>query len=387
MIATDRDRDSLRFDLPVRRSTRTPSRRSLSVSRHCSLHRRTATATANSPPLDYKDSSHIATQSERAAEFPFSISGRPLWRGAAARQLRAARRRGSAAGAPARRRGEARHDAARRRGGAARRGGSAARRGAAAATGARWRRAVRRLVGAVVLWLVGAVARRRDGAVVRWRGGAVARRLGVAARRGTAARRRGAARRGAARHDTTRHDNDQRQAVGGGSGSGAAVGRRGSGERWRRLVACGTWGACGFYLFCLKKTGFCTIEARILGQDRLTYCAAFSNLGVGVSKVYHAVNVAFKRHQVMSKVEWDVYCEVIGELLLAFFHQHGSTQLTWWKELRNLSKTRCDNYAWELLQIIRRSLPESDTTKILVLQALFDDMLNKFDAPRHRLSH
>ena len=113
MIATDRDRDSLRFDLPVRRSTRTPSRRSLSVSRHCSLHRRTATATANSPPLDYKDSSHIATQSERAAEFPFSISGRPLWRGAAARQLRAARRRGSAAGAPARRRGEARHDAAR----------------------------------------------------------------------------------------------------------------------------------------------------------------------------------------------------------------------------------------------------------------------------------
>ena len=78
MIATDRDRDSLRFDLPVRRSTRTPSRRSLSVSRHCSLHRRTATATANSPPLVYKDSSHIATQSERAAEFPFSISGRPL---------------------------------------------------------------------------------------------------------------------------------------------------------------------------------------------------------------------------------------------------------------------------------------------------------------------
>ena len=50
-------------------------------------------------------------------------------------------------------------------------------------------------------------------------------------------------------------------------------------------------------------------------------------------------------------------------------------------------KTRCDNYAWDLLQIIRRSLPESDTTKILVLQALFDAMLNKFDAPRHRLSH
>ena len=39
-----------------------------------------------------------------------------------------------------------------------------------------------------------------------------------------------------------------------------------------------------FYLFCFfKKTGFCTIEAGILGQDRLTYCAAFSNLGVGVS--------------------------------------------------------------------------------------------------------
>ena len=33
----------------------------------------------------------------------------------------------------------------------------------------------------------------------------------------------------------------------------------------------------------LEKAGFCTIEARILGQDRLTYCVAFSNLGVGVS--------------------------------------------------------------------------------------------------------
>ena len=38
---------------------------------------------------------------------------------------------------------------------------------------------------------------------------------------------------------------------------------------------------CLFVLF--LKNGFCTIEARILGQDRLTYCAAFSNLGVGVS--------------------------------------------------------------------------------------------------------
>ena len=39
-----------------------------------------------------------------------------------------------------------------------------------------------------------------------------------------------------------------------------------------------------FICFVLKKAGFCTIEARILGQDRLTYCAAFSNLGVGVSR-------------------------------------------------------------------------------------------------------
>ena len=55
--------------------------------------------------------------------------------------------------------------------------------------------------------------------------------------------------------------------------------------------------------------------------------------------------------------------------------------------MRDLPKTRCDNYAWEPLQSTRRSLPESDTTKILVLQALFDDMLNKFGAPRHRLSY
>ena len=48
----------------------------------------------------------------------------------------------------------------------------------------------------------------------------------------------------------------------------------------------------------------------------------------GDGKVYHSVNVAFKRHQAMSRVEWDVYCEVIGELLLAFSHQHGNTGST-----------------------------------------------------------
>ena len=105
------------------------------------------------------------------------------------------------------------------------------------------------------------------------------------------------------------------------------------------------------------------------------------------ARVYRQVNAAYKRHQIMSRTEWDVYCEVIGELLLSFSHQHGATQLNCWKELRNMQKSQCDNYAWELLQVIRRALPESDTTKILVLQALFDDMLSKFDAPRHRLSH
>ena len=50
-------------------------------------------------------------------------------------------------------------------------------------------------------------------------------------------------------------------------------------------AACGLWdvGRMWFLFVLLKKNGFCAIEARILGQDRLTYCAAFSNLGVGVS--------------------------------------------------------------------------------------------------------
>ena len=42
-------------------------------------------------------------------------------------------------------------------------------------------------------------------------------------------------------------------------------------------------GAHVIFICFVKKAGFCTIEARILGQDRLTYCAVFSNLGVGVS--------------------------------------------------------------------------------------------------------
>ena len=188
MIATDRDRDSLRFDLPVRRSTRT---RTVSF-----------------------DTTHV-------------VKGQGLW-------LWAERHRFTSA--------------AQRR--------SAARRGAAAVTGARWRRAVRRLVGAVVLWLVGAVARRRDGAVVRWRGGAVARRLGVAARRGTAARRRGAARRGATRHDTTRHDNGQRPTAGGRRRQRQRRSRWTTGQRRTVAAACGLWdvGRMWFLFVLFKKS-------------------------------------------------------------------------------------------------------------------------------------
>ena len=82
------------------------------------------------------------------------------------------------------------------------------------------------------------------------------------------------------------------------------------------------------------------------------------------ARVYQQVNAAYKRHQIMSRTEWDVYCEVIGELLLAFSHQHGMTQLACWKELRDMKKSHCDNYAWELLQVIRRALPESDLSLI-----------------------
>ena len=63
---------------------------------------------------------------------------------------------------------------------------------------------------------------------------------------------------------------------------GAAAG--GGGGLW--LVG---RGAHVVFICFVKKTGFCTIEARILGQDRLTYCAAFSNLGVGVSTIVPVV--------------------------------------------------------------------------------------------------
>ena len=69
-------------------------------------------------------------------------------------------------------------------------------------------------------------------------------------------------------------------------------------------------------------------------------CGCIRSGDQGNGQIYHPANVAFKRYQVMARAEWDVYCEVIGELLLAFSHQHGNTQLTCWKELRDLSKAR-----------------------------------------------
>ena len=210
--------------------------------------------------------------------------------GGSARQLRVARRLRSAAGGPTQRRA-----AARRRRTARWLCRSAARRGAAARRGSSVPR--------------GAAARRRGGAVVRWRGGSAQRRGGVApwrrrcgaaqrrggsacrlgaARRLSDAARRGAARRGAGRRGATRHDTTRQRPTAGGRRRQRQR-RSGwtAGQRRTVAAACGLWdvGRMWFlFVLFLKKTGFCTIEAGILGQDRLTYCAAFSNLGVGVSR-------------------------------------------------------------------------------------------------------
>ena len=108
-----------------------------------------------------------------------------------------------------------------------------------------------------------------------------------AARRGAA--RRGAGRRGATRHDTTR----QRPTAGGRRRQRQRRSGWTAGQRRTVAAACGLWdvGRMWFLFVLLKKAGFCTIEARILGQDRLTYCAAFSNLGVGVSTIMEPLKI------------------------------------------------------------------------------------------------
>ena len=52
-----------------------------------------------------------------------------------------------------------------------------------------------------------------------------------------------------------------------------------------------------------------------------------------------------------------------------------------------MNRDNCDNFFYEILHVMKVRLKESHTKKVTVLETMFDEMLQRYDATCHRLSH
>ena len=52
-----------------------------------------------------------------------------------------------------------------------------------------------------------------------------------------------------------------------------------------------------------------------------------------------------------------------------------------------MNRDNCDNFFYEILNIMKERLKESHTKKVTILETMFDEMLQRYDATCHRLSH
>ena len=104
---------------------------------------------------------------------------------------------------------------------------------------------------------------------------------------------------------------------------------------------------------------------------------------------YKKINTSFERSNVLSEVEWNILSNVMGDIALSYTEQrtHHRRELRVYHELHNMERDNCDNFFFEIINVMKVRLKESHTKKVTILETLFDDMLSRYDATRHRISH
>ncbi|MAF40235.1 MAG: hypothetical protein CL859_00010 [Cyanobium sp. ARS6] len=125
------------------------------------------------------------------------------------------------------------------------------------------------------------------------------------------------------------------------------------------------------------------------GYERVEYSSRLVDNEVLDGIEYRKINPAFERSNVLSEIEWNILSNVMGDIALSYTEQRSAhrTELRVYQELHDLERDCSDNYFADILHILKQRLPESHGKKVTVLETLFDDMLGKYDATAHRLSH
>jgi len=104
---------------------------------------------------------------------------------------------------------------------------------------------------------------------------------------------------------------------------------------------------------------------------------------------YKKINASYERSNVLSEVEWNILSNVMGDIALSYTEQRQKhrRELRVYHELHDMNRDNCDNFFYEILNIMKERLKESHTKKVTVLETMFDEMLQRYDATCHRLSH
>jgi hypothetical protein len=127
-----------------------------------------------------------------------------------------------------------------------------------------------------------------------------------------------------------------------------------------------------------------------MGYERIGYSTYEVDDEVLDGIEYIKINSAFERSSVVSKVEFNILGNVMGDIALSFTEQRNKhrTELSVHHELHNaLHRDTCDNYFLEIINALKVRLPESHAKKVTILETRFDEMLQRYDGTVHRISH
>ena len=140
---------------------------------------------------------------------------------------------------------------------------------------------------------------------------------------------------------------------------------------------------------CLKERSSILPQFRDKGYERVEYTSLLVKDEVLDGIEYKRINTSFERSNVLSEVEWNILSNVMGDIALSYTEQrtHHRRELRVYHELHNMERDNCDNFFYEIINVMKVRLKESHTKKVTILETLFDDMLSRYDATCHRISH
>ena len=140
---------------------------------------------------------------------------------------------------------------------------------------------------------------------------------------------------------------------------------------------------------CQTKRSSILPHYRDKGYERNEYTSFLVKDEVLDGIEYKRINTSFERSNVLSEVEWNILSNVMGDIALSYTEQrtHHRRELRVYHELHNMERDNCDNFFFEIINVMKVRLKESHTKKVTILETLFDDMLSRYDATRHRISH